>query len=245
MSHNRVKLKTARVTPETDMARREITHIIKNKKIDKFIGITTTCTKKCKPRNIVPIDPITLRHKKIDVCMDELMDTLKVTDCSQISDKIIDDYVINSVVFPSTGINSADVLNLFYDIHSFEDAFKWVKANEHVPRATVKRILECAWTEYGDDVKSIIQDIVEFFIYYAKKWMGKSLIKIYGEKKINDLFINESEFTKIIEGSIDVFLKNYTKNNKFLYVSATLEKIIKHNIEVYFQILEKAVKSTS
>jgi len=91
------------------------------------------------------------------------------------------------ILVPNINFNNTHFLKIFYGIHTFEDAIAWITKNKYTPILTRQRIIDCTWSAYGDNLHSIDNNLVNFYIELAKKlWINNIYKKTHKYIHINN-----------------------------------------------------------
>lgn len=142
------------------------------------------------------------------------------------------EYEMNMLV-PNISFNDSHFLKIFYNIHTFEDAINWITNNKFMPILTRQRIINCSWSAYGDNLFSIDNRLVNFYIELAKKlWIEKIYKKINKYVHIND--------NKVFLGIPDD--NNLTpKNEIIIRTNFIIDRFI--NVDEIYKFLTKFLKN--
>jgi hypothetical protein len=209
---------------------------IYNNKFQKSVN-DKQCIGPCYPAYTKAIHPITLMEYTSDKPFCFTNEWYDKNNKKQIADicyipekKPI--YGINSV--PIFEFNCKNFLKLYYNISSFDDAFKYINDNKlpergesiksNLPMKTKLRIIECCLKLYLND-KTLNEDLIYFYIDIIKTTWLKNIQKYTKKISIND--VTEQDVYNILN-------KYYKKNkNEWKHINNHNQNIKKETIEYF------------
>lgn len=153
-----------------------------------------TCKSKCFKKNTEGINPsyLNIEKKDFDFCFDNLLDQNSVIKCNE------NNY---DIFFPVINFKEIDILNLIYDIKSWNDAKNYfIKFKNIINKKTIERIITYSWSSFFKTFKINIDNIILIYETYFKlinKNIDSNTIKdrIYELKKNNT---KKEDFHKLI-----------------------------------------------
>lgn len=74
--------------------------------------------------------------------------------------------------------NARDFLTGIYDLHSFNQVIFWTLDNDHLPFHTIKRVHNCAWKVFGNDINELSSDVLEYYFDISKDHWLKNYSRI-------------------------------------------------------------------
>lgn len=159
------------------------------------------------------------------------------------------------IIDPKIIFNCHYFLVIYNNISSYNDFIEWLDINKTEPILTKKRIVNCAFGQYGKDILIIDKLIIDFFVELIKKnWINSIYKKIHKyidvvknvieltKKDKNKLSIKDKKIERINyimtnllnSGEINKFLIKYIMSNKSKWnnIENHMDKI-KNDIPVY------------
>jgi len=180
-----------------------------------------SCLGPCHEADTIVLHPITFKKytSNQNFCMIyDVINNKYIDECVPNDANIDDTFTsqFNSII-PTFDINATELLNICYDIKSFDDAIDWILSNKNSPRNTQQRIMKYSWKLYGDDLSILNEKMISAYNYFIKKfWISivyKNVIKqlnySISKDKFKDIFIKYLDNNNLYK-----ILVEFITNNK-------------------------------
>jgi hypothetical protein len=139
-----------------------------------------------------------------------------------------------NILLPKIDFDCTNFLKIYYDSYSFEDIFIWFSKHVNTPVTTKLRIIECAWSAYGNNIDVVSDSVVKFYIKLIKKMWIRDIYqhtKQYIVIKNSSIYLRNGVNIKDNRGNkyriektnyiIDKFI---TKNNIYKFLTNYIKK---------------------
>lgn len=146
-----------------------------------------------------------------------------------------------NMLTPYVDFNPEQFLNIYYGIHSFDEAMNWIDDNQHLPFMTKLRIINSAISAFYKSIGLFDSRFCLFFGEYIKlkkiKMLYEAISKNIGiDKKTNEvLIVNESE------NNLDIFEKNVERTNYIVHTFLNKDELTKF-LQKYFKNFEETTQ---
>jgi hypothetical protein len=139
-----------------------------------------------------------------------------------------------------------------YNLKSFDDVIYWTLENDHLPFDTIKRVHNCAWRIFGNDLQKISTNVYEYYRELTLvKWIKDFVKEIEKNYEFNIILENRTNELDNKNNSIsdskqlkDFIIKNFLRYDDF---EALIKKFVKDNqkdwdsIESYYGNLKNYI----
>lgn len=184
------------------------------------------CLTKCYPKGEVYLHPILLdiiNSHNIDSCaidpvhtretnIAKLDNMIWIDNCKTDDNKLFRPPNELDSMLLSFYFNPSDFLSSVYNLHSFDQVIYWTLDNDYLPFATIKRVHNCAWKVYGNNIEEITNTVIEYYYDISKSYWLREYTTIiendYSFNIVSDEYDKSDDQTSE-EIVYDIILANY------------------------------------
>lgn len=132
-----------------------------------------------------------------------------------------------------------DFLTNIYSLDSFDNVIAWTIENDNLPFATIKRVHDCAWKIYGEELSV---NVLEFYYKISKIHWMKDYVKIIQNDYSFDLVSKSSKITDNFDEILNILRTKYYTYDFF--VNSMKKYISEHGknwetIDSYYDSIKK------
>jgi hypothetical protein len=112
--------------------------------------------------------------------------------------------------------NPSDFLVSIYGLHSFDQVIYWTLENDDLPFDTVKRVHDCAWKVYGDNIVELSNGVLDYYYDICKMYWLKNYVKIIQNKYSFDVLTKKSTVPDNADEIYNIIVNNYFSRDFFI-----------------------------
>lgn len=148
------------------------------------------CISKCYPKNGVYLHPLlltTVKDPYHNSCAIEPVhsrdpryvrenDMILADTCNLEDNKThIEPDELESILL-SFNFQPRDFLSGIYDLHTFDDVIYWTLENDYLPFGTIKRVHDCAWKVFGNNLTNLSTGVFEYYFDISQNYWLKDYV---------------------------------------------------------------------